>query len=194
MTFQEYKLELHLAYNQHPNDNREEELYSIIATILRETYSKNIYEKKLYSIRDVHLSPHPRNNLLYGKAGYPDLVIFSQELQDDRDNNEIANIWGAVEIKAIGLINYNKDKKHILGEIDTFTKVLYTNGLFWIFYDNHQKKASSLEDYIWKIDLYNNPIKGQDNDSKLDLVNNLNFSKWKALLSKLRCIKWEPEN
>ena len=193
MTFKEYKLELHLAYNQHPRDNREEELYSIIAAILRETYSENIYNKKLYSIRDVHLAPYHRNNLLYGKAGYPDLVIFSQKLEDDRDEKEIANIWGAVEIKAIGLIKYNKDKKHILGEIDSFKKVLYTNGLFWIFYDNSKKKVKSLDDFIWKVNLYETS-NIQNNDSSLDLINNLSFSKWKELLSKLRSIKWEPEN
>lgn len=196
MKFYEYELELRLAFLQHPKDSREEEVYSVILSLLREVYSKKIYKERVFSIRDIHQSPPVRRDVLYGKSGYPDLAIYSQRLKDDTDSEELEKIFGVVEAKAIGG-TYKRDREHILGEIEYYKKVLYTNGLLWVFYNEYEKKVESLEnDYIWKLNLltdeddkniYAELKKNNDNFPKL------NYAKWRKLKKYLRYIDWETK-
>lgn len=195
MKFSEYELELRLAFSQHPKDSREEEIYSLILSLMRNIYCKKIYTEKIYSIRDIHQSPQIRRKTLYGESGYPDLAIYSQKLKDDTGNEDFDNILGVVEAKAIGE-TYRKDREHILGEINYYKKVLYTNGILWVYYDKNQKSVNSLEDdYIWKVNLL---TKEEENEyaelskKNKDIFPELSYAKWRKLKKYLReCIDWE---
>lgn len=195
MKFSEYELELRLAFSQHPKDNREEEIYSLILSIMRNVYCEKIYDEKVFSIRDIHQSPPVRRDVLYGKSGYPDLAIYSQKLKDDTDWGDLENILGVVEAKAIGG-TYKRDSEHILGEIDHYKKVLYTNGILWVYYNKKEKPVKSLEDdYIWRINLLAEEDSNEYAElSKKDIVAfpKLSYVKWRKLKKYLRdCIDWE---
>ena len=195
MKFSEYELELQLAYKQHPKNSREEEVYSLILTLLRDVYSEKIYNEKVFSIRDIHQSPNPRIDTLYGEAGYPDFAFYSQNLEDDTNPNEKEKILGVVEAKAIGE-TYKNDVVHILGEIKSFKKVLYTNGILWKFYDDEKKKVTSLDEgYIWKINLLGEETENESavfSKKTEKVIPGLSFSKWRMLRKKLReCTEWD---
>lgn len=195
MKFSEYELELRLAYLQHPKDSREEEVYSLILSLMRDVYCKKIYTEKLYSIRDIHRSPPVRRDTLYGKSGYPDLAIYSQKLKDDTDSADLDNILGVVEAKAIGE-TYERDREHILGEIEFYKKVLYTNGILWVYYNENEKKVESLEnDYVWKVHLLTGENRNEYaelNKKYEEIFPDLSYTKWRKLKKYLRkCIDWE---
>lgn len=193
MKFSEYELELRLAFLQHPKDSREEELYSLILSLMRNVYSKKIYEDRIFSIRDVHHSPKVRRETLFGISGYPDLAIYSQKLKDDTDSKEFDKIFGVVEAKAIGG-TYKYDEPHIVGEIQYYKKVLFTNGILWVYYNEYEKKVNSLEsDYIWKINLL---VEERNEYAELSKNNaifpELSYAKWRKLKKNLRDhIDWE---
>lgn len=195
MTFSEYELELRLAFSQHPKDNREEEIYSLILSIMRNVYSKKIYDEKVFSIRDIHQSPPVRRDTLYGESGYPDLAIYSQNLKDDTDREDFKNILGIVEAKAIGG-TYKRDREHILGEINYYKKVLYTNGILWVYYNKDEKNVESLEDdYIWKVNLLTDEEGNEYAElgkKGIGMFPELSYTKWRKLKRYLRdYIDWE---
>ena len=106
-------------------NNIECELYSIVASIIRES-DENI------CLRDVTMRRRTKTgeeSRYYGESGFPDFVVVSCE---ERGTPEIL---GAVEVKYLGKTCRNeKDKKQLEGHICTFNKVLYTNGLIWEFH------------------------------------------------------------
>lgn len=188
MKFHEYELEVRLAYSQHPKDSREEEIYSLILMLMREIYSKQIYTEKIFSIRDIHQSPPIRRKVLYGTSGYPDLAVYSQKLIDDTEANEKDKIFGVVEAKAIGG-TYKADRPHILGEIKYYKKVLYTNGILWVYFDENLKNVNSLEDdYIWRVNLLEDDSNEYAEFSKKnkEVISELSYTKWRNLKKHLR--------
>lgn len=194
MKFSEYELEIQLAFSQHPRDSREEEVYSLILSLMRDVYSVEIYKYNMFSIRDIHNSPPKRRDSLYGQSGYPDLAIYSQKLKDDTDLSDTKNnILGVIEAKAIGG-TYKNDLLHILGEIHHFKKVIYTNGIVWIYYDENQKEVRSFEkDYIWKVSLLvdDDNKYAEFNKNKTKFIPKLSYAKWRKLKKLLRQIYWK---
>lgn len=143
MNFDDFYSEIKLSYKQHPHDQREEELYSIVLNILRDTNDN----KRKYSFRDIHQNPKKRNNVLYGISSNPDLAIYDLKLTDDTDYNQKKFIHGVVEIKAIGTKLENKEKTQLLNEVVWFGRVLYTNGVHWVLYEyDNTKIGKELED------------------------------------------------
>lgn len=121
--FEFYKEEIELAFVQ--NAGVEIELYSIIASVLRESGNKC-----KISVRDV--SNRRKTDIsekFYGNAGFPDFVV----LERKKDSN--AKKYGCIEIK-MPTISLDKNDIQLEGHIQTFKKVLYTNGIRWIFYEN----------------------------------------------------------
>lgn len=122
--FGTYKEELELIDAQ----NRVElDLYSIIAHIIRSTkFAHNI------SLRDVtgrRVSNFSKT--FKGNSGFPDFIIRS------REKNKDADILGAVEIKYMSKdLNNPNNIKQLYGHIESYKKVIYTNGLEWRFYND----------------------------------------------------------
>ena len=135
--FDDYKEEIELAFIQ--NACVEIELYSIIASIFRESQNK-----QKISIRDV--SARKRSEIskkFYGVSGFPDFVLL--ERKKDKD----AQIYGCIEAKMPTVFLDDNDEQ-LRGHIQSFGKVVYTNGLRWKFFDGSKKvfdiKLGSLEE------------------------------------------------
>jgi len=129
--FDTYKDELELIDSQ----NRVElDLYSIIAFVLRFSKSSNVV-----SIRDVSGRRGSEfSKIFIGNSGFPDFVVRS------REKSNTAKILGAVEIKYIS--ENLDDQKHfnqLSGHINSYKKVIYTNGLEWRFYSDSLAQEES---------------------------------------------------
>ena len=114
------------------------ELYSIIASIIREANKRNNI-----CLRDVTVRRKSEKGLgqsCYGDSGFPDFVIVSGEERED------PRILGAVEVKYLGKLRRNDtDENQLIGHINTFKKVLYTNGLTWEFHSNCSQKHNTVK-------------------------------------------------
>ena len=160
--YSEYKEELELIHAQ----NRVEcDLYSIIATIIRECCAK-----QAISLRDVSARRTTDFSSVFKseEAGFPDFVIRTRE-----KNNE-AKILGAVEVKYITEdLDSQKHIEQVEAQLKFYKRLLYTNGLEWRFYNNGQ-----CNEPCWKVTL------GRINNQDLWLWNK--DENWKELLNKLR--------
>lgn len=167
MLLENYKEEIELIYAQ----NRVEcDLYSLIAQIFRESQG----EQKV-SLRDVSARRTTEfSKVFIGKAGFPDFVIRERK----KDNN--AECLGAIEVK---YINQNLDKeKHqeqLKLHINSYKKVLYTNGLEWRFHDTGHNND-------WKIQL------GTFENDNIQWIDNLE-PYWNQLQDNLKLIQWINE-
>lgn len=162
--FKDYKEELDLACVQ--NSGVESELYSIIATIIRESeQGANI------SLRDVTVRRETINSKrLKGESGFPDFVVLSREKIHE------AKIYGCIEAKAFfEELDANKYKTQLEGHIKTYNKVIYTDGLTWRLYDKDIDKP------VWEV------VLGQYKDGEIDWYKH---DKWFDLLNRLDNIKW----
>ena len=123
--FSDYKEELELALIQ--NCAVECELYSIVASVLRESESgRNV------SIRDVSARrTTTQSSYLKGESGFPDFVVLK------REKIKHAPILGCVEIKRpdVNLTYTDQLDGHVL----SYRKVIYTNGLVWQFFEPGKK-------------------------------------------------------
>lgn len=160
--YEYFKEEIELALIQ--NACVEIELYSIIASIIRES------KKQCYlSVRDV--SNRKKTDIskrYYGNAGFPDFVVLS------REKNSNAKIYGCIEVKMPTKPLLDATDKQLKGHIKSFGKVLYTNGIHWKFFDNN-------EDKLFDISLGN--IQGNE-------IVWLPQENWDELLEKIDNIKW----
>lgn len=124
--FDDFKEEIELAFVQ--NACVEIELYSIIASVIRESNNK----QKL-SIRDVSSRRKSKISKKFcGSSGFPDFVVLKREKVQN------APIYGCIEAK-MPTIALNDDDEQLLGHIESFNKVIYTNGLNWKFFDGDKK-------------------------------------------------------
>ena len=124
--FDDFKEEIELAFIQ--NACVEIELYSLIASVIRE--SKN---KQKLSVRDV--SSRKRSEIsakYYGLSGFPDFVLLERKKVQD------ALIYGCIEDKMPTIALNDKDEQ-LRGHIESFRKVIYTNGLNWKFFNRNEK-------------------------------------------------------
>lgn len=162
--YNRFKEEIELAMIQ--NCIVECELYSIIAEIIRETENG-----KEISLRDV--TARKRTELsknLEGEAGFPDFVVLERKKSRD------AARYGCIEAKRP--YDNMEITEQIEGHLNSYGKVIYTNGLIWKFYkekkenekvyilgsiksknkqaiiwepvDNWYELMSFLEDWNWK--------------------------------------------
>lgn len=119
--YEYFKEEIELALIQ--NSCVEIELYSIIASILRQSENKC----KL-SVRDVSSRRKTDISKRYcGDKGFPDLIVLARE----KDSN--AEIYGCIEAK-MPTVQLIKDEQ-LNAHIKKFSKVIYTNGIRWIYFE-----------------------------------------------------------
>ena len=123
-----YKEEIELAFIQ--NACVEIELYSIIASMIRE--SNNPCR---LSVRDVSARRTSTISKRFHEGGsFPDLVLLKRE----KDPN--ACIYGCVEAKR-PVVSLSKDDEQLNGHIRAFHKVLYTNGIRWMLFEDSKENV-----------------------------------------------------
>lgn len=126
--FEYFKEEIELAFAQ--NSCVEIELYSIIASIIRE--SQNTCS---LSVRDVSNRRKTNVSERYcSDAGFPDFVVLAREKDID------APQYGCIEAK-MPTIPLNKNDKQLKAHIQKFGKVIYTNGIRWMFFEASNEKV-----------------------------------------------------
>lgn len=127
--FEEYKQEIELSCIQ--NRGVEIELYSIIACIIRESD-----QGKEISVRDVsnrrNSGSHPFIKNYKSDSGFPDFII----LERKKDSN--VRILGCIEAKMPSVF-LNLDNDQIKDYLNYFNKVIYTNGIEWMYFENKDK-------------------------------------------------------
>lgn len=149
MNLDKYKKEIELMKKQNMT---EYDMYSIIASIIREGNSV-----ELLSIRDVNRRrKSEKGQVFYGLSGIPDFAILDFDF-DNNDNKDmkvdnIDKVYGCIEIKEAGCtllsvkdiiekfkskdgIKLGDEEGQILGEVLWYRKVIYTNGIRWMYYE-----------------------------------------------------------
>lgn len=195
--YYDFKREIELIIKQNP---LECELYSIVATIIRERdSSKNI------SLRDVSriteqsnvINSKDRKYMIdeenYGSSDF--LVISTDYLYSQRN---IKLILGSIEVKAIYLeldkgIEQKKDQ--FKGELKTFGKLIYTNGIEWRLYEYDSNLET--QNLLWKITLGKYVHGEQSVDLKVsdtDYIEWNEVSEWHKLLNEIDKIRWDKND
>lgn len=160
--YEDYKEEIELALIQ--NACVEIELYSIIASIIRE--SNNTCK---LSVRDVSARRTSSvSKRFYGDGSFPDFVVLK------REKNSNACIYGCIEAKR-PVVLLDKEDEQLNGHIRVFHKVLYTNGIRWMMFED------SKENVLFDIKL------GIMQSGKIEW-NPQNC--WDELLEKINTIQW----
>lgn len=192
-SFSDYRREIELVIRQNP---LECELYSLIAPILRNAnYLGNI------SIRDVtclsqkgktHHALDRQFDQGNGVFASPDFLIIDTRYQYSKRQKEY--ILGCCEVKAI-YRDLDKaiadNERQFLGELSTYRKLLYTNGIEWRYYEN--EVYSKTRAYSWKIELGKYELHRQGLDTTIsdqDVIHWNSNENWYDLLSKLKEIDW----
>lgn len=121
--FNYYKEEIELAIIQ--NSSVEIELYSIVASLIRE--SKNQCKLSLRDVSNRRKTKHSK--AYYGKSGFPDFVVLEREKKSNPRQ------YGCIEIKR-PTVSLDLCNSQVIGHIQSFKKVLYTNGIRWIFFED----------------------------------------------------------
>lgn len=167
--FSEYKEEIELIRAQ----NRVEcDLYSIIACIIRE--NKNGSKISLRDVSNRRTTDFSKS--FKGNSGFPDFVVRT------REKNEHASILGAVEVKYIdGDLKMEKHLEQLSGHLESYKKVIYTNGLNWQFYVSEELKENNNNLWEWETNLgvlINGEIIWDREDMWVQLLENLDEIKW----------------
>ncbi len=159
--FEHFKEEIELAIIQ--NACVEVELYSVVASMIRESENKC-----KISLRDVSSRRKTKiSEVYYGASGFPDFVVL------ERKKMANARQYGCVEIK-MPTVPLETQGPQIQGHIQSFDKVLYSNGIRWIFLEKNK--------VLFDITLGN--IQGES-----ILWNSKDA--WDALLEEIDSIKWD---
>lgn len=189
MDFEDYKREIRLIERQ---NHVEQDMYSIIATVIRERMTfKNC------SLRDVSSRRRTKNEsekLFWGISGFPDFVILSEEYDCKTPKRE--ELLGAVEVKAkIGDL-INRENIQLKGHIMWFNKVIYTDGLIWKYYEyKPDKEAFGVIKNLQSVSYYK--VKDKWNYKVLPQINSFNekkYLKWEVSLIEsggFGAYKWE---
>lgn len=164
LDFKEYQDEIELAINQ--NCCVEIELYSIVANLFREVdYTREECER--ISVRDVSARRKTEeSDKYYGESGFPDFIVLERSIKINPQK------LGCIEIKRYN-VPIKKDDKQVEGHSNSFGKVVYTNGLKWIFI--------GFDEIRYTID-----IGKINNEGKIEWYE----SSWIDLISKIKTLKW----
>ncbi|WP_022778259.1 hypothetical protein [Butyrivibrio sp. AE3009] len=166
--FECYKEEIELSCAQ--NHGVEIELYSIIASIVREYCPK-------ISLRDVSARRTISNDdlRLEGKGGFPDFVVLNRSMTEPV-------IKGCIEAKNTYEI-YDDHVEQISKHKDSYKRVLYTNGLEWKYFDSEDMSKN------WAIDLGCRVGDKLSERKKSDIVWN-DISEWGKLIERIITTNW----
>jgi len=190
--FMDYKREIDWIVRQNPIEC---ELYSIVATVMRERDSS-----REYSIRDVSAlarqsksdvikaddRKYTRHDDLKGVSDF--LIIDPNYFYSDR---ELKYIYGCIEVKAVYLEIGNDLDIQLKGELKTFKKLILTNGLKWIYYEYDE--STEIQESKWEIELGDYQLDNKNVRNKIsssDIIRWNNVLVWHKLLNKINEIAW----
>lgn len=192
--YYDFKREIELIIKQNP---LECELYSIVATIIRERdSSKNISLRDVSRITEQSVVINPRDRKykteegIYGSSDF--LVINTDYLYSQGKTNLIL---GCIEVKAIYLElgkGIEQKIKQFKGELKTFGKLIYTNGIEWRLYEHDPDLEN--HNLLWKITLGKYIYGKQSVDLKIsdtDYIEWNEVSEWHKLLNEIDKIRWD---
>lgn len=173
MIFDDYIREIELIIKQ---NFVEQDLYSIIACLIREKVNFKSLSLRDVSNRRRTMSRYGLEKVFYGIGGFPDFVILSEKFSGDSPCKK--NILGAIEAKYIGCpLKDIKDNIQLKGHILWFNKVLYTNGLEWQYYNYDAKKGSIIEQIQNDIYYWRKKEKYPWSSNELSLLGSINMLK-----------------
>lgn len=160
ISFEDYVNEIELVAKQFPYEC---DLYFLITYLLRGCSWNNRYVIRNISDGRKSLKVHSDlfMSVVEGESekellGFPDLAIVPLEF--DKNISAKKDVNAVVEIKTIN--NKLKVTNQLVCQINTFSKVIYTNGLKWKFYcktSDHQERMTTFEielgtcDQNWEI-------------------------------------------
>lgn len=195
--YNDFKREIELIIKQNP---LECELYSIIATIIRERdSSKNISLRDVSRITEQSEVINPRdrkykdNEGIYGSSDF--LVINTDYVYSQRNTKLIL---GCIEVKAIYLeLDKGIEQKinQFKGELKTFGKLIYTNGIVWRLYEYDPDIEKN--NLVWEITLgkyVQDRTSIQSNNLKIsdkDYILWNEVGEWHKLLYEIDKIIWD---
>ena len=195
--YYDFKREIELIIKQNP---LECELYSIIAAIIRERdSSKNISLRDVSSLKEQSKVLNPRDRkfkIEEGVYGSSDFLAINPDYHYSQ--RKINLILGCIEVKAIYLDldkSIEQNINQFNGELKTFGKLIYTNGIEWRLYEYD----SDLENQklLWDIILgtyVHKKTSVQSPDltvSDIDYIEWNEVSEWNKLLNEIDKITWE---
>lgn len=162
--FSDYKDEIELALTQ--NAIVECELYSIVANVLRDCA-----QGSTISLRDVSVRRESEiSKPLKGSGGFPDFVVLG------REKSQGAPLLGCIEIKR-PFVSFNQEQ--LKGHIQSFPRVLITNGLLWRLYKPKSEEID-WEIYLGKT-VNNSKIEWNPNKEWYTLLQHLDETEWNDL-------------
>ena len=217
ISLEDYFKELDLMDKQY---GQEEELYPLVNMILRANCNLDGL-----SLRDVHNhnSTKMKHSLLYGYAGFSDLVILGRDYCPDEDyhniNKHVEKMYGCVEIKTsvadIENLNEGYNKRYIngsqvIGQLAWYGKTIYTNGYMWRYLELDESGVKRLDFPKVPVKDKNENIKGfslgrgsRKFHFRVKTICNLNEDKqltdenkkqWNCLKQNLKKIDWTKPN
>lgn len=194
--YYDFKREIELIIKQNP---LECELYSIVATIIRERdSSKNISLRDVSRITEQSVVINPRDRKYKteeGIYGSSDFLVINTDYSYSQGITNL--ILGCIEVKAIYLElskGIEQKIKQFKGELRTFGKMIYTNGIEWRLYEYDPLENNNL---LWKITLGKYVHGKQSVDLKIsdtDYIEWNEVSEWHKLLNEIDKIRWDKIN
>lgn len=189
--YDDFKREIDLIIKQNPS---EFELYSIVVSILRERENtKNLSIRDVSRLNQIYNRQYQTDRMYKmedSKYGAIDFLIMEPEYSYSKRNKKC--ILGAIEIKAVySKLDSEKERKvQFAKSLETFGKLLYTNGIEWRFYEYN--KDSGEITLIWD-EVLGEYCFSEKNDkiSDKDEIVWEDVSHWYSLLNKLSKTKWE---
>ncbi|MBZ9608217.1 hypothetical protein G9F73_010410 [Clostridium estertheticum] len=189
-SFYDFKKEIDLIIKQNP---LECELYSIIAAIIRERDSSKSISLREVSALKLQTYDQNQTDRMYkineAKYASSDFLIISLDYR--YSERETKKILGVIEVKALYLnLEKEKNSPQFNGELKTFGKLIYTNGIEWRFYEYNSDLDK--EELVWKVILGEYYLLGQDKPkiSDEDKIEWHDVSNWHLLLNKIDKIDW----
>lgn len=168
----------------------EDGIYTIIENVL-----EIIQDMDKMAIININRASSKANETRFiGNGGVPDLLVVSDDFEYCTNKFKFEKqgiIYGCVEAKAPS-VDIDSDTNQIKGHIETYKKVIYTNGLTWKFYD-YQK--SNFKEYRNIYLAYKGDIVIKSFDKRTGVFNKdwIKKEKFGELLYELAKINWENE-
>lgn len=194
--YYDFKREIELIVKQNP---LECELYSIVATIMRERdSSKNISLRDVSGITEQSKVLNPKDRKYKteeGHYGSSDFLVINPDYLYSQGKTNL--ILGCIEVKAIYLEldkGIKQKTSQFNGELETFRKLIYTNGIEWRLYeyDSDLKNHKLIWDIILGKYVHDITLK-QSSDleiSDTDYIEWNEVSEWHKLLNEIDKIRW----
>ena len=103
--------------------------------ILVYTLLDQLIDSEKYSLVDINRIWKNQDTRLVTGAGIPDIAVLSKDFLFK--NEDAGVVYGFIEVKAAGVGLRNTEQ--ISGELSSINHFIYTNGIVWKYYENHEE-------------------------------------------------------